>query len=164
MSPTASAAPDAPRELTLVQSMLPGDANAQGNVHGGTLMKLADTAGGICCIRYARAPVVTVVMDSMTFEAPVQVGDLVSVRARITWTGRTSLETEVTVEAEDVLTGRHRRISQAYFVYVAIDAEGRPRPVRPFTPASEEERRLWADAEQRHARRLSQRHRAASPV
>ena len=118
-------------DLQLAQVMLPEDANPHGNVHGGTLMKLADTAGGLCAMRHARHPLVTVVMDSMTFEQPVYVGNLVTLRACVTWTGRTSVETAVTIDAEDVLTGQVRHISSAYFVYVAIDDHGRPTPVPP---------------------------------
>jgi uncharacterized protein (TIGR00369 family) len=80
-------------ELTLAQVMLPEDANPRGNVHGGTLMKLADTAGGVCASRHARQRLVTAVVDSMTFEQPVYVGNLVVVHAIVTWTGRTSIET-----------------------------------------------------------------------
>ena len=65
-------------ELTLAQVMLPEDANPRGNVHGGTLMKLADSAGGVCATRHARRPLVTAVIDSMTFEQPVYVGNLVT--------------------------------------------------------------------------------------
>src|SRR5205807_9046713 len=119
-------------ELTLAQVMLPEDANPRGNVHGGTLMKLADTAGGVCATRHTRRRVVTVVMDSMTFEEPVYVGNLVVVHAQVTWTGRTSIETEVSIKAEDVLSGEVRRVSTAYLVYVAIDDHGRPTAVRPL--------------------------------
>jgi acyl-CoA hydrolase len=142
-------------ELQLAQVMLPEDANPIGNVHGGTLMKLADTAGGTCATRHARRPMVTVVMDSMTFEQPVYVGNLVVLHACVTWTGRTSLETEVTIDAEDILTGEVRRISTGYFVYVAIDEHGRPTPVRPLEVTSDEQRRRWQDAEQRRAARLN---------
>jgi acyl-CoA hydrolase len=141
-------------DLTLAQVMLPADANSQGNVHGGTLMKLADTAGGTCAIRHTRRPVVTVVMDSMTFEQPVYVGNLVLVRARVTWTGRTSLETEVTIDAEDILSGEVRRISTSYFVYVAIDEHGRPVSVPPLRVTTDYERRLWQEAEERRTVRL----------
>ena len=141
-------------ELTLAQVMLPEDANPRGNVHGGTLMKLADTAGGVCATRHTRQRVVTVVMDSMTFEEPVYVGNLVVVHARVTWTGRTSIETEVGIEAEDVLTGERRHVSSAFFVYVAIDEDGRPTPVRPLEVKTPEQRRHWHEAEQRRARRL----------
>jgi uncharacterized protein (TIGR00369 family) len=141
-------------ELTLAQVMLPEDANPRGNVHGGTLMKLADTAGGVCATRHARQRVVTVVVDSMTFEQPVYVGNLVVVHASVTWTGRTSIETEVSIEAEDVLSGEVRHISTAYIVYVATDEHGHPTPVRPFEPATHDQRRRWHDAERRRAVRL----------
>jgi uncharacterized protein (TIGR00369 family) len=146
-----------PDELTLAQVMLPEDANPRGNVHGGTLMKLADSAGGVCASRHARKRVVTVVMDSMTFEQPVYVGNLVSVHAQVTWTGQTSIETEVCIKAEDVSTGEVRDISTAYFVFVAIDDAGRPTPVRPFVPATPEQRRRWEEAEERRAMRMRRR-------
>ena len=141
-------------ELTLAQVMLPEDANPRGNVHGGTLMKLADTAGGVCATRHTRQRVVTVVMDSMTFEEPVYVGDLVVVQAKVTWTGHTSVETEISIEAENALTGERRHISRAYFVYVAIDENGRPTRVRPLEVTTPDQRRRWKEAEQRRARRL----------
>jgi uncharacterized protein (TIGR00369 family) len=148
-------------ELTLAQVMLPEDANPRGNVHGGALMKLADTAGGVCAMRHTRKRVVTVVMDSMTFEQPVYVGDLVIVHARITWTGRTSIETEVSVDVEHVLTGEMRHISMAYFVYVATDDHGRPTPVAPFEATTPEQRQRWQSAEERRVLRMRQRLAAA---
>jgi uncharacterized protein (TIGR00369 family) len=141
-------------ELTLAQVMLPEDANPRGNVHGGTLMKLADTAGGVCASRHARQRVVTVVVDSMTFEEPVFVGNLVTVHATVTWTGRTSIETEVVIHAEDTLSGEVRHVSTAYFVYVAIDEHGRPTAVTPLAAVTPEQRRRWQEAEQRRAVRL----------
>jgi acyl-CoA hydrolase len=143
--------------------MLPEDANPRGNVHGGTLMKLADTAGGVCATRHARRPVVTAVIDSMTFEQPVYVGNLLVLHAVLTWTGRTSLETEVTIHAEDVLSGDVRHVSTAYFVYVATDEHGRPTPVRPLEVTTPEQRRRWQAAEQRRSVRL-QRDSVARPV
>ena len=67
----------------LAQVMLPGDANPQGDVHGGTIMKLVDTAGALAAVRHARSRVVTAVVDQMTFDAPVHVGDLVELAARL---------------------------------------------------------------------------------
>jgi uncharacterized protein (TIGR00369 family) len=144
--------------------MLPEDANPRGNVHGGTLMKLADTAGGVCATRHTRRRVVTVVMDSMTFEQPVFVGNLVVVHAEVTWTGRTSIETEVNIKAEDVLTGEIRQISTAYFVYVAIDENGRPTPVRPLEVSGRDQRQRWEAAEARRARRMRNRLEPASSL
>jgi len=143
--------------VILAQVMLPGDANPQGDVHGGTIMKLVDTAGAIAAVRHARSRVVTAVMDQMTFEAPVHVGDLVELSARLTWTGRTSMEVQVTVMAERVLTGERRRANTAYLVYVALDAKGQPSPVPSYEPGDAEGRRLFAAAEARRVARLRAR-------
>jgi uncharacterized protein (TIGR00369 family) len=140
------------------------DANPHGNVHGGTLMKLADTAGGVCAIRHTRRPAVTVALDSMTFEQPVYVGNLVVLHACVTWTGRTSVETEVTIDAEDVLTGDVRHISTAYFVYVAIDEHGRPTPVRPLEVTTHDQRRRWQEAVHRREVRLARPRDASAPT
>jgi uncharacterized protein (TIGR00369 family) len=144
-------------EITLAQVMLPSDANQSGNVHGGTLMKLADTAGGTVATRHARRRVVTVAMDSMTFLQPVYVGDLVLLHARVTWVGTTSLETEVLIEAEELVSGERRHTSTAYFVYVALDEHGRTHPMPPLELSSDEERQRWKAAEERRAYRLAQR-------
>jgi acyl-CoA hydrolase len=147
------------QEHILAQQMLPQDANAQGDVHGGAVMKLVDTCGALAAVRHARSRVVTAVMDSMTFEAPVHVGNVLHLRACLTWTGRTSMEVKVVAEAEDVVSGNRRVTSEAYLVYVALDDSGRPRPVPPFVPSNDEERAEWAAAERRREARLTSRQR-----
>ena len=143
--------------VVLAQQMLPSDANHQGDVHGGAVMKLVDTAGALAAMRHARSRVVTVVMDSMTFEQPVHVGDLLHVSARLTWTGRTSMEVRVYVEAEDVVAGGRRLTSQAFLVYVALDDEGKPRAVPELALENDEQRRVWNEAEARRTMRLRDR-------
>src|SRR6266545_2622538 len=106
-------------------------SNLLGNVHGGTLMKMVDNAGGLAAIKHCRGPVVTVAMDEMTFMEPVFVGELVTVSAMVNDTGRTSMEVGVRVDAENVRTGRRVHTSSAYLVYEALDGDGRPRPVPP---------------------------------
>ncbi|MGE3269830.1 MAG: acyl-CoA thioesterase [Chloroflexota bacterium] len=145
------------RRIVLAQVMLPADANPSGDVHGGTLMKLADTAGGIAAARHARRRVVTAIADSMTFEAPVKVGDLVLLSAEVTWVGRTSIEVEVAIEAEKVVTGERRRASLSYFVYVALGPDGRPHEVAPLELRTDAERARFARAEARRQFRLAQR-------
>lgn len=151
--------PKAPSEsrVTLTQLMEPGSANIMGNVHGGYVMKLADEAGGMTASKHARRPVVTVAVDSMTFHSPIHIGDLVTVKGEVTWTGRTSMETRVVVMAENVLTGVTTHTNTAYYVYVALDEEGRPTSVPPVLCQSEEERATFARAAERQAYRLKQR-------
>lgn len=140
--------------VTLTQLMGPGHANTMGNVHGGILMKLCDEAGGMACAKHARRPSVTVTVDSMTFHSPVNIGNLVTVEAEISWVGRTSMETRVVVTTENVLTGEIRHTNTAYFVYVALGENGRPVPVPPLQIETEEEQRRFANGERRRKQRL----------
>ncbi|MDX1686758.1 MAG: acyl-CoA thioesterase [Candidatus Promineifilaceae bacterium] len=143
--------------VTLTQVMGPGHANTLGNVHGGVIMKLCDEAGGMAAIRHARRPAVTIVVDSMAFHSPVHIGNLVTVSAEVTWTGRTSMETRVVVTAEDVITGETTHTNTAYFVYVALDEEGRPTPVPSLICETDEERERYERAAARQQYRLQQR-------
>jgi acyl-CoA hydrolase len=143
--------------------MLPGNANTLGNVHGGVIMKLVDEAGGLCATRHARRPCVTVAIDSMTFDKPVHVGELLELTAEVTWTGRTTIETVVNVVAENPLTGDRDTTSSAYLVYVALDARGQPTPVPPFVPSTDAERARMAAAQKRQDYRIKQRALARQP-
>jgi uncharacterized protein (TIGR00369 family) len=143
--------------VTLTQLMGPAQANTMGNVHGGLLMKLCDEAGGMAAAKHARRPSVTVTVDSMTFHSPVQIGNLVTVTAQVTWTGRTSMETRVVVTAENVLTGEVTHTNTAYFVYVALDENGRPVIVPELICETEEEKARCERAAQRQAERLERR-------
>lgn len=137
--------------------MQPEHANQHGAVHGGVVMKLIDEAAAICAMRYAHKPCVTVCVDSMQFHSPVHIGELLRCHARVTWTGRTSIEVWVRVEAEDIVRGLLTHTNSAYAVYVALDEEGLPTQVPPHAPRNEEERKLWQDALQRQHERLSAR-------
>ena len=143
--------------VQLAQLMQPTDANVTGNVHGGTLMKLADTAGAIVAVRHAGGRVVTVVMDTMTFLEPVYVGDLLLLDAHMTWVGRTSMETEVLIDAEDLRTGERRRVSTAFLVFVGIGDDGQPIHVPTLELRTDDERREFEEAAERRARRLASR-------
>jgi len=140
--------------IQISQLMHPEHANLLGNVHGGWIMKLADEAGALACMRHARCRVVTVAIDSMVFRQPIRIGDLVILNAEVTYTGRTSMEAEVQVSAEDPITGDRTHTNTAYLVYVALDSEGRPTRVRPLIAETEDEKRRFEQAKARQARRL----------
>jgi acyl-CoA hydrolase len=140
--------------VSLIRQMELTDANLLGNVHGGEIMKLVDTAGGLTAMKHCGGPVVTVAMDEMSFIEPVFVGDIVTVRAMVNDVGRTSLEVGVRVEADNFISRRHVHTSSAYLVYVALDQEGKPRPVPPVVPQTEEERRRQREAKLRRQARL----------
>src|SRR6266496_1668270 len=140
--------------VTLSQLMHPEHANLLGNVHGGWIMKLADEAGALSCMRHAQKKVVTVAIDSMTFRQPIKLGDLVILNSEVTYTGHTSMEAEVQVLAENPLTGERTHTNTAYLVYVALDDEGRPTSVPPVKAETEEEKQRMEQAKERQERRL----------
>jgi acyl-CoA hydrolase len=145
--------------VTLAVLMQPTEANIHGNVHGGLVMKLMDDAGAAAAIRHAQRPVVTVAVDQVTFREPIHVGDLVTLDALLTYTGRTSMEVQINVTAQNLITDEHTHTNTAYFVYVALNAESRPAPVPPLQLDSDEDRARWQAAQERQAYRLSQRNR-----
>jgi acyl-CoA hydrolase len=133
------------------------DANLLGNVHGGAIMRLVDNAGGLAAMRHCGGPVVTAAMDEMTFLEPVYVGEVVTVKAMVNDSGRTSMEVGVRVEAESVTSGRHVHTSSAYLVYVALDREGKPRPVPPVLAETEEQQQRQREAKLRRQARLARK-------
>jgi uncharacterized protein (TIGR00369 family) len=143
--------------LTLTQFMQPEHSNSLGNVHGGVILKLCDECGGIIASRHARRPAVTVTVDSVTFHQPVLLGRLVFVHGRITWVGRTSIEVELRVETENLLTGEVTHTNSAYFVYVALDSDRRPTRVPDLQLETDDERLRFAAGKQRQAARLARR-------
>ena len=142
-------------QTVLSQIMLPDDANPGGNVHGGTIMKLVDTAAGVCAIRHCRQHVVTARMDAMNFVSPVHIGDVVTLKASINQVFRTSMEVGVRVEAENPLTGVVRHVASAYLIFVAVDEHEQPIPAPALIAETEEQRaRMAAAVRRRDARRV----------
>jgi acyl-CoA hydrolase len=133
------------------------EANSAGNVHGGEIMRMCDEVAGIAAIRHSGNRVVTAAMDRMTFMHPVYVGMLVTVTATVNAAWRTSMEVGVRVEAEHVQSGETRHTSTAYLTMVALDDDGRPAPVPPIAPETDEEKRRHREAEHRRATRLRER-------
>jgi acyl-CoA hydrolase len=135
------------------------DANNAGNVHGGLIMHMCDEVAGIAAVRHSGGRVVTVAMDRMTFNQPVYVGQLVTVKATVNAAWRTSMEVGVRVESENVRTGETMHTSTAYLTMVALDEEGNPAPVPPLAPETPDETRRAREAQLRRDTRLAERQR-----
>ena len=157
MTESLTPKPISASRVTLSQLMHPEHANLLGNVHGGWIMKLADEAGALSCMRHAHKKVVTVAIDSMTFRQPIKLGDLVTLHSEVTYTGRTSMEATVEVIAENPITGERTHTNTAYLVYVALDDDDCPTAVPPVKAETEADQRKMELAQERQARRLQQK-------
>jgi uncharacterized protein (TIGR00369 family) len=142
--------------ISIAQMMHPEHANNLGNVHGGWIMKLVDEAGALACMRHAQQRVVTVAVDQMVFRQPIRITDLVTLTAEVSYVGRTSIEAEVQVVAENPITGECTHTNTAYLVYVAIDESGRKVEVPPLIAETEAEQQRMAEGQARQEYRLSQ--------
>jgi uncharacterized protein (TIGR00369 family) len=141
--------------VIMAQVMNPESSNPAGNVHGGDIMKLIDTAGGVAATRHARAHVVTASIDRIDFHYPVYVGDLLVLKASVNFVGKTSMEVGVRVEAENTITGKVRHTGSAYLTYVALDDNKRPIQLPPLILETDEDRHRNGEAAQRRQMRLS---------
>lgn len=157
MPPSLNPKPISASRIMLSQLMHLEHANLLGNVHGGWIMKLVDEAGALACMRHAQRKVVTVTIDSMDFRQPIRIGDLVILKAEVSYTGRTSMEATVEVHAENPITGEQTHTNTAYLVYVALDDAGRPTPVPSLQAETEEEKQKMEQAQVRQQRRLKQK-------
>lgn len=144
--------------VNLSEIMRATEANLLGTVHGGNLMKAVDSIAGVVANRYAGGPAVTAALDEMTFLTPVRVGDILHSSAQLNWAGRSSMEVGVRVEVDrwDSITDRVH-VASAYLVFVAVDAEGRPKHVPSLDLETPEERRRFREAEIRREHRLARR-------
>jgi len=151
------AKPVSASKTILSMQMLPVDANPMGNVHGGTILKLVDTAAAVAALRHARTNIVSASIDRMDFYRPVYVGDLLILKACVNYSGRTSMEVGVRIEAENLKTGKVTHTGSSYVTYVAIDEKGKPTPVPRAIPETAEEKRRWREGKERREQRLKER-------
>jgi acyl-CoA hydrolase len=138
----------------MTEIILPSDANALGTVFGGKIMSLIDIAGAIAAGKHARKTVVTASIDALHFLAPVKVGNVVHIRAQVNYASRTSMEVGVRVESENLVTGETMHTSTAYITFVALNEHGKPTPVPPINPVTEQEKRRYAKAIKRRESRI----------
>ncbi|HMK55566.1 MAG TPA: acyl-CoA thioesterase [Dissulfurispiraceae bacterium] len=143
--------------VTMAQVMLPQDTNPAGNVHGGVIMKLIDSAAAVVASRHARCNAVTASIDRLEFHHPVFVGDVLFLRASLNMVGKSSMEIGVRVEAENYLTGEVRHTASAYLTFVAVDENGKPKPVPGLIIESDVEQRRNHEAQRRKQARIEAR-------
>lgn len=137
--------------VTMSMVMLPHQANVAGNVHGGEIMKLMDNAAYVAAHKHARSNVVTARVDELIFHQPIYVGNLVTCHAHLTFVGKSSMEVAVVVEVEDLYREDSKKCAlTAYFSMVALNAGGHPSSVPPLELATEQEKTIFEEANQRY--------------
>jgi uncharacterized protein (TIGR00369 family) len=148
--------------VEIAQVMYPEHANPAGNVHGGYILKLVDQAAAIAGARHTHRNVVTASVDRMDFISPVYIGNVVFAKASINYTGKTSMEIGVRIEAECLTTGTNTHVASAYLTFVALDDEDKPTEIPPIIPETDEEKRRYEEGKKRRELRLqkAKKHRA----
>jgi acyl-CoA hydrolase len=136
-----------------VQIIMPANVNGVNRLFGGQLMSWIDMVAAVEARRHTRKHVITAVVDNLKFLGPAFLDETVRLDAKVTWTGKTSVEVRVDSFVEN-LDGNERMINRAYLVFVALGEDGRPSPVIPFVPETGEEKDEYAQAEERRKIRL----------
>lgn len=150
------------KTCTMAEVMPPERANFTGHIHGGYIMLLMDRVAYACAARYCGKDVVTISVDQVVFKQPIYVGELVTFKASVNYTGNTSMEIGINVTAENVKTGETRHTNSCYINMVAIDDSGKPAVVPKLTLDTALDQRRFKEAELRRKlhREQSARHEA----
>ncbi len=133
---------------------MPMDANTQGNVYGGSILRLVDEIAGVVAARHARCNVVTASLDRMDFLSPVYLGNLLILKASVNYVGHTSMEVGVKIETEDLRTGQRLHTGTAYLTFVALDGNGKPKPIPKVIPETALEKERFREGKLRREQRL----------
>lgn len=141
--------------VEMAELVLPEDTNPRGTVFGGRVLALIDKCAAIVAMRHARTEVLTVALDSVEFHNSVRVGDILVLRGRLNAAFTSSMEIEVEVHSEDPLSGERNLTTRAFVTMVAVDADARPTRVPALSFVDDDERRRFAEAKKRRARRLA---------
>lgn len=135
--------------VSITELMLPSHSNFGGKVHGGHILNLMDQIAFACASKHSQCYCVTASVNRVDFLHPVEVGELVTLRASINYTGRTSMVVGVRVDSENITEGTKRHCNSSYFTLVAKDAEGNSTPVPGLILGNEQEVRRFARSKQR---------------
>jgi acyl-CoA hydrolase len=155
--PGPSPKPATESRVEMTELVMPTDANNLGSAFGGRIVQWMDLAGAVAARRHARMPVVTVAIDQLTFLAPMRVGHVALLRARVNAAFGSSMEVEVEVLDEDPDTGVRQRTCDGFLTFVALGPDRKPASVPGLVLASEDERQREREAHARRARRLEGR-------
>jgi acyl-CoA hydrolase len=134
--------------------VLPNDTNTFGNLMGGRLMYWMDIAAGMAAGKHCNAPCMTASVDNLSFKNPIKLGNIVHIEAQVTRAFNTSMEIFLKVWGEDSLHQYKYESNEAYFTFVALDPNSKPRPVPQIVPETEAEKRLYEGALRRRQIRL----------
>lgn len=148
-------------DFTMTVLMTPDKANFSGKVHGGALLKLLDEVAYACASRYAGRYCVTLSVDQVTFREAIPVGELVHFMARVNYTGTSSMEVGIKVIAENIRERSQRHVNSCFFTMVAIGDDGRPVPVPPLEPHSDDACRRFEQGRRRRELRAEMNARLA---
>ncbi|MFY8090834.1 MAG: acyl-CoA thioesterase [Chitinophagaceae bacterium] len=141
--------------LTIMNELvLPNDTNTFGNLMGGRLMYWMDIAAGMAAAKHCNAPCMTASVDNLSFKNPIKLGNIVRIEARVTRAFNTSMEIYLKVFGEDSLHQYEYESNEAYFTFVALDPNNKPRPVPTLEPITDEEKNLFDGALRRRQIRL----------
>ncbi|WP_026962120.1 acyl-CoA thioesterase [Alicyclobacillus herbarius] len=144
----------------LTDLILPPDTNNLGTMFGGRVMAYIDKVASVAAMRHSRRPVVTASSDSLDFLEPIKVGEAILIEAFVTWAHRTSMEVHVKVESENLLTGEIKLTATSFLTFVALGPDGKPAPVPPVVPETDEEKWFYKTAPERYeARKKRKMHR-----
>ncbi len=140
--------------VIMTELVLPSDTNILGNLMGGRLMYWMDIAAALAAMKHCNAPVVTASVDNISFESPIKLGNVVHIEAMVTRSFNTSMEVHLNVWGEDLTQQYKYKSNQAYYTFVALDPNRKPRPVPPVLAENEDEKRLFEGALRRRQLRL----------
>jgi len=140
--------------VSMTELVLPNDTNTFNNLMGGRLMHWMDIVSAIAAQKHSNHVVVTASVDNISFKSPIQLGNVVTLKAKVTRSFNTSMEVKIDVEAEDVPSDKKIESNSAYFTFVALDKEGRPSPVPEVVPETDDEKLQFDGALRRRQLRL----------
>jgi len=142
-------------EVTNTYIVMPPQTNAHGTAFGGQIMAWMDEVAAITALRFCKTPCVTVSVDQVEFTKPIKMGHILVMKARVNYTGTTSMEVGVEICSEDPMTGVKQHALTGYLTFVAVDKNGKPTKVPQLERVREIDVTRWLHAEERRKIRLA---------